>query len=404
MDKKPTVVLVGMGGYGNLYVNELLRLAGEGKCDFTAAVDPFAEKAAGYEKIKSAGVKIYSGIEDFYAENTTDLCCISAPIQYHTPYTLCALRHGSHVLCEKPLSGDRRDAEIITAEAEKRGLFVMSGYQWSHSPAIISLKKDILAGKFGSPVSMKTAILWPRRQSYFRRGSGWAGIKYATDGTPVFDSVANNAAAHYLHNMLYLLGGTLDSAAVPETIDAELFRANKIENFDTSVIRMNFGGGVSALFIASHTIARNRNPRFEYRFECGEVHYDHDGGGSKIIAKFSDGREKDYGDPFECDANKIRTAVKNASLPKEEWFLPCTAKTAASHTKCICALSEAEIVTVPEELIEVLDENTDPLITVCGMDASLEKCYSYGEMISECSEIGKIKEITKTQFGIKVEK
>lgn len=401
-EKTPSVVLVGMGGYGNLYVNELLRLAGEGKCDFTAAVDPFAEKAAGYEKIKAAGVKIFGSIEDFYAENTAELCCISAPIQYHTPYTLCALRHGSHVLCEKPLSGDCRDADIVTSEAEKRGLFVMSGYQWSHSSAIISLKKDILSGNLGAPVSMKTAILWPRRQSYFKRGSGWAGIKYASDGTPVFDSVANNAAAHYLHNMLYLLGDRLDAAALPETIDAELFRANKIENFDSSVIRMNFGGGVSALFIASHTIVRNRNPRFEYKFEGGEVYYDQNSGGSRITAKFSGGLEKDYGDPFECDANKIRIAVQNASLPPEERFLPCTAMTAASHTKCICALSEAEIATVPSSLIEVLDASTDPLITVRGMDASLEKCYSCGKMISECG--GEVKEITKTKYGIKVGK
>ena len=404
MDKKTSVVLVGIGGYGNLYVNELLRLASEGKCDFVAAIDPFAEKAAGYEKIKGAGVKIYNRIEDFYAENTANLCCISVPIQYHTPYTLCALKHGSHVLCEKPLSGDWRDAEIITREAEKRSLFVMSGYQWSHSQAIINLKCDILDGKFGAPMSMKTAIFWSRRQSYFKRGSGWAGIKYAPDGTPVFDSVANNAAAHYLHNMLYLLGDRLDAAAVPETVDAELFRANKIENFDTSVIRMNFSGGVSALFIASHTIAVNKNPRFEYKFERGEVYYDQDGCGSKITAKFADGSEKNYGDPFECDASKIRIAVRNASLPSNERFLPCTAMTAASHTKCICALSKAEIATVPEELIEVIDDEGDPLITVCGMNEALEECYSCGKMLSECVESRQIKEISRTQLGIKVEK
>ena len=35
------------------------------------------------------------------------------------------------------------------------------------------------------------------------------------DGSPVFDSPAHNATAHYLHNMLYLLGDTTTESAFP---------------------------------------------------------------------------------------------------------------------------------------------------------------------------------------------
>lgn len=402
--KNPTVVLVGIGGYGNLYVNELLKLSAEGKCSFVAAVEPFPQSAPGYERLCDAGVKIYKTLGECYADFSPDLCCISAPIQFHTRYTLYALTHGSSVLCEKPLSADWRDAGLITSEAEKRGLFVMSGYQWSHSNAILSLKKDILAGKFGAPVSMKTIILWPRRQSYFKRGSGWAGTKYASDGTPVFDSVANNAAAHYLHNMLYLLGDKLDTAATPDSVDAELFRANPIENFDTSLIRANFGGGVSALFIASHAIAKNVNPRFEYAFENGTVYYDQDGCGSVIRAKMNSGETIEYGDPFEHDANKVDIAVNNASVDKSEWFLPCTAETASVHTRCICALENCGIVSFPDSMINILDKERDPLRTAAGLDELLEKCYADGKLITEEASYSDIGKITKTEYNIKVEK
>ena len=60
--KNPTVVLVGIGGYGNLYVNELLKLSAEGKCSFVAAVEPFPQSAPGYERLCDAGVKIYKNL------------------------------------------------------------------------------------------------------------------------------------------------------------------------------------------------------------------------------------------------------------------------------------------------------------------------------------------------------
>lgn len=65
--KNPTVVLVGIGGYGNLYVNELLKLSAEGKCSFVAAVEPFPQSAPGYERLCDAGVKIYKTLGECYA-------------------------------------------------------------------------------------------------------------------------------------------------------------------------------------------------------------------------------------------------------------------------------------------------------------------------------------------------
>ncbi|MBQ7983301.1 MAG: Gfo/Idh/MocA family oxidoreductase, partial [Clostridia bacterium] len=209
-DYVPAIVLIGIGGYGVLYVDEIFRDMERELCILVGVVDPAAKASPRYEEIVSRGIPVYDTPEAFFAENTADLCCIAAPIQFHTPYTLTAMKHGCHVLCEKPLSGDWRDGLLLDAIAEKEYKFVMSGYQWSHSDAILGLKKDILCGMYGAPKHLKTRILWPRSKSYFNRGSGWAGKRYAADGTPIFDSVANNAAAHYLHNMLFVLGERMD--------------------------------------------------------------------------------------------------------------------------------------------------------------------------------------------------
>ena len=101
--------------------------------------------------MKSRGFRIYDTIERFYSESSCDLAVISSPIQFHTPMMLCALSHASHVLCEKPLTGDAGDIDTLIDARERSGRFVMIGYQWSHSEAILNMKRDIAAGYTARP-------------------------------------------------------------------------------------------------------------------------------------------------------------------------------------------------------------------------------------------------------------
>lgn len=387
-DYIPTIVLIGIGGYGTLYVDEILRDADQNLCELVGVVDPAAKTSPRYDLLVSCGIPIYDIPETFFAEHTADICCIAAPIQFHTSYSLLALKYGCHVVCEKPLSGDFRDGYLIDAIADREYKFVISGYQWSHSAAILALKRDILDGKFGKPKHLKTRVLWPRAQSYFRRGSGWAGKRYAADGTPIFDSVANNAAAHYLHNMLFVLGERMDRAAMPVSVDCELLRVNPIENFDSCVLRMKLDGGADALFIASHSTKETVNPVFTYEFEHGTVTYAQDEK-TGIVAVFDDGTTKNYGDPFADQMNKVRYAIRAADRDVYDRELPCTAMTAVPHARTIAAIADAPIVDVSDAMTETVmtgAEKNDPLRVVIGLKDALCACYERGCMLSELDD------------------
>ena len=384
-DYIPAIVLIGIGGYGVLYVDEILKDADMELCELVGVVDPAAKASPRYNELCSREIPIYDTPEAFFAKHTADICCIAAPIQFHTPYSLLALQYGCHVVCEKPLSGDWRDGLLLDALAAKEYKFVISGYQWSHSAAILALKRDILDGKFGAPGHLKTRVLWPRAQSYFKRGSGWAGKRYAADGTPIFDSVANNAAAHYLHNMLFVLGDRMDRAAMPVSVDAELLRVNPIENFDSCVLRMTLENGADALFIATHSTKENINPVFVYEFEHGTVTYAQEDK-TGIVAVFDDGTTKNYGDPFADQMNKVRYAIRAADQNPNEWELPCTAMTAVPHARTIAALCDVPIVDVPDAMTETVmigAEKNDPLRVVIGLKDALCACYERGCMLSE---------------------
>ena len=65
--KKTTVLMVGVGGYGSGYVNELLHTARGERFEVVGAVDPYAEKSRFYEELKEKNIPIYDTVEEFYS-------------------------------------------------------------------------------------------------------------------------------------------------------------------------------------------------------------------------------------------------------------------------------------------------------------------------------------------------
>src|SRR5690606_7697951 len=128
-------------------------------------------------------------------------------------------------------------------------------------------------------------------------------------GEPVMDSPVNNACAHFLHNMLYVLGPRADRSARPAMVQAELYRAQPIETYDTAALRCMTEEGVEVLFYVSHSTTRNCGPVFEYEFDNASVVFS-EATGSEIVAHFRDGRVKPYGRPStSSDAAKLWSFV-----------------------------------------------------------------------------------------------
>ena len=374
-NKKVSIVCVGIGGYAHVYWKALFE-SKENNFEIVGAVDPYPEAAQNLEDIKARGIPLYPDMESFYAEHGADLAIITTPIHLHTRQILTALENGSNVLCEKPLSGVSADAELIERRAAELGKFVMIGYQWSYAPAILELKADVLAGKLGAPISLKTRVLWPRKKEYFTRGSGWAGKLTAKDGTPIYDSVAANACAHYIHNMLFVCGEEY-YAAEAVNVKADLLRVNNIENFDNASISFESESGIKFLFIAGHSPNVNRNPVFDYEFELATVKYDETT--KDIIAYFKNGEEKHYGNPFSggSDGGKSKIAI-NGCLTED--FRPvCSPYTAAAHARVIEAVQKYPVYNVNPEYIN----DDGALLSVNGLAEAMAECYDKGLMFSD---------------------
>lgn len=329
-----SVVLVGIGGYGGLIAEDTVKNASVYGCRVVGAVDPFYENSPVYEECKNRSIELFRDIKEFYQTKTADLAIISTPIHLHREQCIFAMEHGSDVLCEKPIAPTLQDAYAMDECSKRTGKRLSIGFQLSHAPAILKLKEDILNNIFGKVQYMYSAVCWPRNSGYFARP--WAA-KAKIDGKFVLDSIAMNACAHYLHNMLFLLGDLSDKSAQPEKIGANLYRANDIETYDTVCTEVTVKNGIPLRFVASHATEYNFNPMIKLVFEKATVYISEDDGNESVYALFNDGTKKVYGATYSDRFKKIHYAIDVTNGKKQP---VCTVETALPHLKCVNALSQ----------------------------------------------------------------
>ncbi|HVP91624.1 MAG TPA: Gfo/Idh/MocA family oxidoreductase [Terriglobales bacterium] len=374
-----SLVLAGIGGMGAVYVGELLDHREAGTFRIAGAVDPEPERCPRLEELRAGGVAVFASLESFYRNRTAELAVVSSPIQHHADQTCLALAKGSHVLCEKPVAGTIGEARRMMEAERESGRWVSVGYQWSFSPAVQELKSDIMAGRFGRPRRLKCLYLWPRDEAYYRRND-WAGRKRDAAGGWILDGPAQNAMAHDLHNMFYVLGPERRASARPVEVEAELYRAYGIENYDTAAVRARTADGVEVLLYATHVPRREKGPVFAYEFERATVRCSSRTSG--VWAELEDGGRKDYGLPDKAPMAKLWQAIRNVRSGEAG---VCGLEAASSQTLCVDGMQDSmpEVRDFPAAMQRTVEEDGARRVAVEGLDEALEAAYAADALPSE---------------------
>jgi predicted dehydrogenase len=381
------VAVVGIGGYGHHYLKALWDEVPQNEACLVAVVEPFPENAPLSFDIKQAGIPLFSQLDELFASGIDpDLVVIASPIHEHVPQSIAALEHGCCVLCDKPLAATVQAADLLIRAVEASGRRVLIGYQWSFSTAVQELKEKIRRGDLGRPVRFKSLCLWPRDLAYYQRND-WAGRIRDRRGRWVLDSPANNAMAHFLHNLLYLLGDRADTSAEPAEVTAEAYRVFPIENFDSVACRILTRAGTELLFYASHAVPEAAGPVFHLQFEdaeavCGEA-------GGEIICRNDQGLELNLGSPeSDHQFKKLSEAVRLAAGSDEtgneasEPVILCGPEAARAQTVCVNGIQDSmgDITDLPRSLARKTPDNR---VWIEGLSEAFKEAYQRGVLPSE---------------------
>lgn len=93
----------------------------------------------------------YNNYEALAADPLLDVIYIATPHPLHAENALMCLRAGKAVLCEKPFTMNRQEAEDVVALARKNKLFLMEAMWTRYLPAIQEAKRLLEAGAIGAP-------------------------------------------------------------------------------------------------------------------------------------------------------------------------------------------------------------------------------------------------------------
>lgn len=385
---KPVVFgSVGLGGYARGISDMLLDISRSGSAPagspgvkYAAVAEPdhklHAEVIA---TLRGAGVKVFERFEDVLAIPEIEAVWIPLPIDLHRPFTEKALAAGKAVMCEKPVAGSIDDADAMIAARDRAGKPVGIGYQDVYEPTTVPLKRRILAGEFGRITHATVHACWPRHDVYFRRAD-WAG-KFKRRGAWVMDSPANNALAHYINIPLFLMGPTLETSAVPIAVEAELYRTNPIENFDTisMKITLDLPGNPTLLVLFTHACEQGINPEIVFHGTSGKIVRTVE----QIACETSKGREVivRQGDGRVPALHRLAKAVRGLSDPDT---MIATLESARAPLAAVNGASEATVIhDTPAAARRVVDYHDGKLTTLPGIEAAFVACVAKNQMLHE---------------------
>ena len=140
MTSSPQVGIIGTGGMANWHARQLLAQ----KCTVAAVCDVDAERANAFAQRYGAAF-VATDYRNLIERGDVEAVCIVTPNDLHAPVALAAIEAGLHVLCEKPLALNERDAALMASAAQARGVIHVVNFTHRNTPCF-TLARTLLAG------------------------------------------------------------------------------------------------------------------------------------------------------------------------------------------------------------------------------------------------------------------
>jgi len=160
-----------------------------------------------------------------------DVAVICTPHPSHAELTIRALESGAHVLCEKPLAPEVREADAMIAAADRAGRLLGVCFQQRFRPVIAAARRLLDEGRLGT--LMRTSIVDPLyRPNAYYRSADWRGTWKGEGG-----GVLMNQAPHTLDLLCHLAGPPATVRGIAQR------RAQPMEAEDTATALLTYADG-----------------------------------------------------------------------------------------------------------------------------------------------------------------
>ena len=150
--------------------------------------------------------RVHSSYQQLLDDPEIDAVYIPLPNELHLPWVHAAADAGKHVLCEKPLALDVRQAEAMVEHGRRRGVLLMEAFMWRHQPRTREILRRVRDGAIGELRLIRSSFSFPIEPGDWRldpsRGGGalWDVGCYGVSTARLFagcEPERCHAAAHF---------------------------------------------------------------------------------------------------------------------------------------------------------------------------------------------------------------
>jgi len=146
-EKPYRVGLIGTGWYGKSDLFRLMQVAPVeviSLCDVDKNMLTEAAQLVSQRQKSGKSPRLYNDYRKMLSESELDIVLIGSPDHWHALQTIDALKAGTHVYVQKPISVDVMEGEAMLAAARKYNRVVQVGTQRKSTPHLIEAKKNIV--------------------------------------------------------------------------------------------------------------------------------------------------------------------------------------------------------------------------------------------------------------------
>lgn len=224
--KKIKFVVIGYGHIGKRHSEMITR---NKNSELVAVVDIKEKK----DLDLPSDIKFFNSIDSlFYSDINFDVVNIATPNGLHYKHSIQSLKFRKHVVIEKPMALNSKDAENIIHESLKSQKNVFTVMQNRYSPPSKWIKKIIDDNILGEIYMVQLNCFWNRDERYYTDDS-WHGDKILDGGT-LFTQFS-----HFVDILYWLFG---DINEIKSRFNS--FNHEKLTDFeDSGIITFNINSG-----------------------------------------------------------------------------------------------------------------------------------------------------------------
>lgn len=235
-------------------------IVGHPSAELVALVDIKPKSELGLDAY--AHIPFFHSAEAFFASETDcDVVNICTPNGLHASHSLMSLHAKKHIVVEKPLTLNKKDAEKIIATSLRVGRNVFTVMQNRYSPPSIWLKEIIESGRLGKVYNVHLCCYWNRDDRYYQPGN-WHGSR-ELDGGVLFTQFS-----HFIDMLYWVMGDITNIHAHMKNFSHQ----HNTDFDDTGIVYFDFlNGAIGSMSFTTSVWDKNMESSLTIIAENGSV-------------------------------------------------------------------------------------------------------------------------------------